>query len=137
MNGVDIIGILLGADGPTIGKVPKAQIKAGRLSEDAPLPSLLVRCISVVERLKLKRTGLVRITERVSVTVRSASYREQVAIMKLLPSACAGKTGGIAGATGVSVTNAGAGPDVDGPGNSFEQSQDFRVSYEVPAQPGE
>jgi hypothetical protein len=133
MTGVDIIGALLRADAATVAAVPLDQIKAGRLSESAALPSLLVRSESTVERIKLKRGARVRVTERVSVAVRAGSYRDQVAIMKLLPSACAGKTGTIAGADNVSVTNAGTGPDMDGPGNSFEQSCDFRVSYDTAA----
>jgi hypothetical protein len=133
MDGADIIGTLLRNDEAVIAKVIAPQIRLGRLAEDAPLPSLLGRTISVVERIKLKRTGKIRMTERVAVTVRAASYRDQVTIMKLLPAACAGKTGDFGAATGVSVQNAGVGPDVDGPGNSFEQTVDFRVSYEIPA----
>jgi hypothetical protein len=133
MNGVDIIGEILLADAPVTGTVAVARIKAGALPENAPLPSLLVRSVTTIERLMLKRGLRVRCVERVSVTVRAASYAQQVAIMKLLPTACAGKTGDFADATNVSVLSAGIGPDVIGPGGSFEQTIDFRVSYEIAA----
>lgn len=133
MTGVDIIGELLRGATSVVAAVPVAQIKAGALAENAPLPSLLVRSVSLVERQPLKRGSRVRCVERVSVTVRAASYRDQRAIMKLLPSACAGKTGTFGDATGVAVLSAGIGPDVSGPGGTFEQTIDFRVSFETAA----
>jgi hypothetical protein len=131
MSGVAIIGELLRTSETLVAKVPAPQIKAGALPEGAPLPSLLVRTVSVIERQKLKRTGMVRTIARISVTVRAENYRDQGAIIKLVIDACAGFVGDLAGAFRVSVLTAGTGPDVIGPGNSFEQTQDFRVSSEA------
>ncbi|WP_404711487.1 hypothetical protein [Sphingomonas sp. MMS24-J13] len=133
MNGVDIIGAILTADAEIVAKVPVAQIKAGALPEDAPLPSLLVRSISEVERQKLRRIGSVMITERIEVTVRAASYRDARIIREMVRDACAGRVGPIAGVGTVSVSNSGGGPDLIGPNNSYERGQDFRVSYEIQA----
>lgn len=69
--------------------------------------------------------------ERISVAVRAASYDDQRAAIKLVVKACAGRTGSIAGADNVSVLTAGRGPDLRGPGNTFEQTQDFRVSFDA------
>jgi len=133
MTGVDIVGELLNSDEPLIAAVAAGQIKAGALPDGVVLPTLLVRMTSNVERQMLKRGATVRTIERISVTVRAASYRDQGAVMKLVVKACAGRTGSIAGADNVSVLTAGRGPDLRGPGNSFEQTQDFRVSFDAPA----
>jgi len=127
MSGVSIIGALLGAD-PSI----TATIKAGQLPDGVALPALLVRSVSMVERVTLTRGNYVRVKERVSVTVRAASYREQRSLLKLARDACAGEFGTIAGFENASVINAGTGPDVIGPGNTFEQTQDFMTSFNEP-----
>ncbi len=133
MSGVTIIGALLEAHADLMAVLPADSIKAGRLPENVALPSLLLRSISTVEEQHLRRGGLVRTTERVSVTLRSARYTEQDDILPLVRKACAGKIGTIAGFERVSVLTAGTGPDVNGPANSFEKTQDFRVSYDAPA----
>lgn len=133
MTGVDIVGALLRANGPLLAMVPALNIKAGRLPEGAPLPALEVSSVSRVERQRLRRGTIVRFVERVAVTVRAASYRDQVAILKLVLPACAGWTGDMAPAERISILNAGSGPDLIGPGNSFEQTQDFRVTFDEPA----
>lgn len=133
MTGDDIIGARLLASAAITNLVPAAQIKAGRLPENAPLPSLLVRSVTTIERLQLKRGPRVFVRERVSVTVRAASHRERKAIGRLLATACVGFEAASGNETNISVITAGAGPEVDGPGNSFERGHDFRVSYETPA----
>jgi hypothetical protein len=129
-TGLDIIGTLLRADAALIAAVPAERIKGGRLG-DVALPALLVKETSTVERQTLKRGGVTRTIDRVSVTVRAASYREQRLIMQLVRQCCAGRTGDIAGAVRVSILTAGTGPELDGPGNTFERTQDFRVSYDA------
>ena len=133
MTGVDIVGELLNSDEPLIAAIPPGQIKAGALPDGVVLPTLLVRMTSNVERQMLKRGPTVRTMERISVTVRAESYRDQVTAMKLVVKACVGRTGSIAGADNVSVLSAGRGPDLRGPGNSYEQTQDFRVSFDAAA----
>jgi hypothetical protein len=134
MSGASIVGNLLVADGPTTAKVPAQGIKLGALPDGVALPALLVRTISTIERQPLSVGSMVRVTERVSVTVRAASYRDQVAVMKLVRTCCRGRTGDIGGGTGVAITTSpGGGPDLLGPGDTFEQAQDFRVSFDEPA----
>ena len=133
MSGVAIVGDLLRGYAQLLEVVPADRIKAGRLPDGVALPALLVRKVSSVDRQPLKRGADVRETERVSVTVRAKSYREQVAVIKLVRTCCAGKTGNLAGFARTSVLTAGTGPDIAGPGDSFEQTQDFRVSFDAPA----
>ncbi len=133
MTGVDIVGELLRACEPLVDLVPVVRIKAGALPDNIPLPALLLRTVTSLEHQTLKRGAVVRTVDRVAVTVRAANYRDQVAIIALLKSCCTGKTGDLAGALSVSILSAGTGPDVAGPANSFEQTQDFRVSFAAPA----
>jgi hypothetical protein len=132
MTGADVIGELLCGYPPLIIEVPIARIKGGRLPADTPLPALLVRTISSVERQRLKRGRTVRTTDRISVTVRAASWDDQLRIIDLVVDACADRIGTFAGLARTSVLTAGRGPDLDGPGDSFEQAQDFRVSFDKP-----
>ncbi len=133
MTGVDIIGELLLDHNPLLELIDLESIQAGALPEQVILPALLVRLVSNVERQMLKRGTTVRTIDRVSVTVRADTYADQVTAIRLAVQACAGRTGSFAGATNVSVLTAGRGPDARGPGNSFEQAQDFRVSFDAPA----
>jgi hypothetical protein len=130
--GVTIIGTLLRASTPITALVPVDRLKAGALPENAELSAILIRCVSSVERDRLKRGATTRTIDRIAVTVRTASYREQGELIDLIKAACAGKTGNIGGGVRVSILPAGIGPDVRGPGNSFEQTYDFRVSYDAP-----
>lgn len=131
MSGVDIIGELLRTDAEVTAFVPLDRIKAGRLPDGVALPALLVRTVSIVDRQPLKRVGWVRVVARVAVAVRAASYVDQEEAIRLVRRCCAGRTGDIGGGTRVSITTAGTGPDVSGPANSFEQTQDFKVSFDA------
>lgn len=129
--GVEITGSLLRAAAAVTALVPDDRIKAGALPEQAPLPAILIRSVSSVERDILKRGASTRTIDRVAVTVRAASYREKGQLIKLINIALAGMTGDIGGGLRVSILSAGIGPDLRGPGNSFEQTHDFRVSYDA------
>ncbi len=131
MTGADIIGALVLATPAIINEIPATRIKLGKLPDNIELDALLIRTVSSVERRTLKRGATVRTIDRVSATVRAASYRNQAAMILLLKNALAGRTGNIGGGTSVSVLHAGTGPDVNGPGNSFEQTIDFKVSFQT------
>ncbi len=130
-DGAGIIGVLLREYAPLVALVPLARMKRGRLSADIALPALVVSETTQVERQTLVRGQKVRTVDRVSVGGRFASDRERTQIMQMVKDACAGKTGTIAGLSGVAIRTAGRGPDLNGPGDSFEKTQDFRVSYDA------
>jgi hypothetical protein len=133
MTPVEIVSVLLLADADVVAAVAPGMVKAGRLPDNAVLPALAVREISRIERLKLRRTGKVRETSRVQVTVRANSYREQKAIVDLVIRACAGRTSAASVPEPFAITNAATGPDLIGDAGIFEQPQDFRVTHETDA----
>lgn len=130
-TGASIVGVLLRDDSDIAALVPPDRMKLGALPDNIALPAVLIRTISSVERHALHRGATTRTTDRVSVTVRAANYREQVRLIKLIRSCCAGRTGDIGNGVRVSILTAGAGPDLRGPADSYEQAQDFRVSHDA------
>lgn len=137
MTGADIIGELVRADSAIITIVPIGSIKAKRLPDGVTLPALLVRVVTAVDQQLLDGEESARRTDRVAVTVRARNGEEQDQIIRMVRACCAGKGGDIAGATDVSIRTAGLGPDVAGPNNSFEQTQDFRVGFNPPVSSGD
>lgn len=132
MTGVDIIGALLGSDQEFLTIVSADSLKAGMLPDGVQLPAGLLRLVSSVEpRPPLKRGETMRTVDRVSFTVRAQSYRDQRRVIKRARAVCAGRVGNIGGAASVSILMAGTGPDVNGPANTFEQTIDFRVSFDA------
>lgn len=130
-TGVTIIGGLIEVHAPLTNIVPTSRMKAGRLAVGIEIPALLVRRTSGFERQQLKRGSVVRWVDRVSVTARVVAYRDLETILGLVVACCAGRGGDIGGAQRVSILNAGIGPELEGPADSFEQTQDFRVTYEL------
>lgn len=138
MSGAMVVGAVLEGVAAAFDTVPAGSIKVGRLPDGAALNALLVRNVSQIERQPLKRVGWVRQTWRVAVTVRAKNYRDQGAIIALLNSLCPGVKGDVGDdAKRVSILAAGIGPDVSGPGDTYEQTHDFRVSFDAPVKPSQ
>lgn len=134
MSGVAVVSSLLRGATDLTAIVPAESIKGGTLPEGVSIPALLVRSVSLNERQPLRRGAAIRTVERVSVTVRATNYREQRAVIALVRRICGGFVATEAvGVTNVSILTNGAGPDVIGPGNTFERTQDLRVSFDADA----
>lgn len=133
MSGIRIVGALLRAHAELGAIVPAARIKAGALPEKVELPALLLRSVSLIERQPLTIGEKIHTTERISIAVRAANYQDQDTVMRLVRSCCRGVTGTVDGIGNVSVRTAGTGPDARGPGNTFEKTTDFRVSFDADA----
>jgi hypothetical protein len=111
---------------------PAATVKAGRLPDGVALPAFLIRFVSGVDRHMLERSGYERRTDRISVTVRAVNYRQQGLLIAQVRARCAGQVGRFAGFENVVIDTAGLSPDMSGPGDTYEQAQDFRVAYDAP-----
>lgn len=131
IDGATIMGAVLCGYAPLIRLVPVDNIKGGRLPEGQPLPAILVRTVSSTGPQMLRREGTRRCIDRISVAVRAATWAEQRAIIRQVREAGADRVGPIGGGSSVTILLSGLGPDVDGPGNTYEQTQDFRVSYDA------
>lgn len=130
-TGVDTVGELLRADEAILAMIPLDRIKAGALPDNFARPALLIRCVSSVERQPLKRGATTPTKDRVAVTAIADSYRDQRAIIALAKACCAGKIVNLDGGHRASVLTDSTGPDVRGPGGTYEQTIDFRVSYDA------
>ncbi len=134
MSGVAIVGELLTASAPLTAEVPAAQIKAWKLAQGSALPSIIVTRVSRIKRQFLAAQAVWMMTERVQVTVRTASGQHRETILRLAERACADRYGTIAGFDSTSVLLAGTGPDfMDDAASIFMGSVDFRVSFNEPA----
>ena len=128
MSGTAIIAELLLAE----PFEPPVTVKAGRLPDAVALPTFLIRFVSGIELHMLMRSDWERRVDRISVTVRANSYREQGVLIRQAKERCAGRVGSFAGFENVVIDTAGLGPDMSGPGDTYEQTQDFRVAYDAP-----
>lgn len=129
ITGAYIIGDLLRADNDFVANVPAERIKLGAIPDGSPLPLVLIRRISSVDRDGLEPGSSTPTFDRVSVLVRADNYRDQCRLIQLVKQACRGKRGGFETGRNFSVRPAGTGPDLRGPASSYEQTQDFRVFY--------
>lgn len=132
MTGAEVVGDLLRARAALVAIVAAEWIKLGSLPESAPLPSILIRTTSLTDWQTLRVGALIRSTGRISVAVRAKDYRQQGALIREVRK-LHGFTGDHGDARRISIRTAGLGPDVRGVGGSFEQTQDFRVSFDAPA----
>ncbi|WP_416463192.1 hypothetical protein [Sphingomonas sp. VDB2] len=131
MRGVEIVGTLLREYEPLVALVPVASIKEDMLPENQL--GIVLKSVSLTDRQTLAREPLVRSVERVSATVRAVSVADRDARLVMVRRCLTLWTGNILGdAQRISILSAGAGPSLLGPGNSFERTHDFRVSYDAP-----
>ena len=131
MSGTAIIAELLLVDSWFRDLAAAGRLKEDRLPENAPLPAVLLATVSSIDRLTLEAGEFTRSADRVAVTVRAASARGRKEAIDRIRAACKDKRGDLAGCFRVSVTTAGRGPSMTGPADSFEQTQDFRVSFDA------
>ncbi|MEH3121982.1 MAG: hypothetical protein PGN16_08390 [Sphingomonas phyllosphaerae] len=131
MTGAEVLGVLLYAQAPLTAFIPTNRIKGGRLPDGAALPSLLVRVVSLLDRQPLVHPGWFRSDALVSVMVRAESYDDQNKAIRLVRAVPKKAVGTVGTARNVVVLTAGLGPDVIGPGNTFEQTQTFRVAFDA------
>lgn len=131
MTGASIVGELLRTTAAITEIVPAERIKGGRLPDGIALPALLVRTTSSLDRQNLKRSATTRRKDRVSVTVRAENYRDQGAVIELVRTTLGGLVADIGGGKRAAILTAGTGPDLAGPADTFEQTQDFRVSFDA------
>lgn len=134
MSGVLIVGELLTGFAPLLAHVPAPRIKAWKLAQGAPLPSLLVTRVSRAKRQFLAPQSVWLVTERVQVTAHANNGQQRAAILGAVERAGSDKTGTIAGYANAAVLFAGGGPDfMDDAASIFMGSVDFRVSFNEPA----
>lgn len=102
MSSVAIITSKLIANGTLTAVVPVAQIVAGILSENTPLPAIAVTLVSSVERLTVSRAEPNPMhTDRVQVTVLAKTYPQLRQVLDLVRAALPTSRGPVTGLPGV------------------------------------
>lgn len=130
MDGVAVVAEILRADTTLVAMVPLARIKEDELEQNTPLPAIVLTSISAPDRNVFAEGAKRHVTERVQVTVASASVRERNAIFKRVRIAGSMRLGDYADVTEVSVLLSGVGPSfkLNDP-TMYLKTQDFSVSY--------
>lgn len=133
MKGAEIVATLLRQSEPLVDLVPFEFIQMGAFGDDTPMDAILVRSVSLIDTHFLRAEAMQHSTERVAVAVRASEYLGQIAMLERVRAALRGFTGDILGAQRIAIHTIGLGPDLRGPGGSFERTQDLRVSFDTPA----
>ncbi|WP_210357646.1 tail completion protein gp17 [Sphingomonas beigongshangi] len=133
MTGTDIVAARLITHADLKAIADRGALKEDRLPDGVSLPVILLRTISSVDRQPLKLGELRRSTDRVAVLVRAGSVKERKALIGLIRSVAPGEDEALADCFAVSTRLAGLGPSLLGPGDTYEQTQDLRVTYDAPA----
>ncbi len=131
MSAVKVIRALLAVDAAVLSLLPAVRIIAGVLPQGTLLPAVAITEVSTMEVGHIDAQAPTTLAEgRVQVTVITASYPAQKALLDAVRRACNYERGSIAGVPVVSVRRSANGPDFNDPESGFYmQSVDFRVIY--------
>lgn len=132
MSGCSVVNYLASNAAAVIALVPAARILTGPvgLTGSDALPAVSIRSIDAPERLDVAMTGRRLITERVQVTVYTATYAEKLPILTAIRNACVGQRGTINSVMVDGILPESRGPDLDDPTDPiFEQSADLIVKW--------
>jgi hypothetical protein len=130
MSAIKIVRALLVADSNVTALVPANRIVAGIPAQGMTLPLIALTEISRVDRNLVKGLSTSRSTSRVQVTVMTASYPAQKALLGAVRHAARSKVGTLSGLLSVAVHLDGTGPDfMDSETKIYQQGQDFMVSF--------
>lgn len=134
MSGVIIARRLLTDSVALLVLVPSARILAGVIPQGTALPCIAVTDVSSTDRDTLSPRAVIKVTERVQITVMGATYAEVKAVLALARKACRNKIGTVGSFTFVTCRLDGKGPDFTDANAGFAlQSQDLLISFNEPA----
>lgn len=133
MSGCAVVNYLASNAAGVTTLVAAARIATGPLllGANSPLPAVSIRSIAAPERLDVAMLASRRmLTERVQVTVYTATYAEKLPILLAIRDACVRQRGSIAGVLVDGILPDGTGPDLDDPSVPiYEQSIDLMVRW--------
>ena len=130
MSGLIIIRALLTQTAPLVALVPATQIAAGVMPQNSPLPAIALTDISSTDRTTLRGQAVVKVTERVQITVIAKTLPELKTVMAAVRHACRNRVGNLAGFAGSTCRLDGKGPDFsDAEAQFCMQTQDTLVTF--------
>lgn len=135
MSGVLITQKLLLADAAVLALTPGTKIFLGVVPQGTLLPAIGITEVSSTDRQTLAGSPVVKVTERVQITVLAATYKIQKDVIARVRHACRAKVGTVGEPPGtvfqgVTCRLDGKGPDFNDPAsNFFMQTQDTLVTF--------
>ena len=130
MSGTAIARYLLANNSGLTATVSADKIKPGLIPINTVLPAISVKQISGREHQLIKRGSNQLVTERIQITVQTATYVQQKAIIALIRAALPGTRGTVNTFTVDSITYESDGPDLEYENPViFEQSLDYFVKF--------
>jgi hypothetical protein len=131
MSGVAIIRYLLANNAALIAVVPATRIMAGALPLNTALPAISVQQSGMDERLNVAMSNAkVMQTERVIMSIKTATYPEQHTLLTLVEAACPHTRGAVNGFDVDSILPDATGPDLFLPEeNIYLQDKSFTVRF--------
>ena len=130
MSGLIITRNLLLARPALLALVPAVRVISGVVPQGTQLPIISLTDISSTDRDTLTRAAVIKVTDRVQVTVMGATYPQVKAVIAEVRKACRNMTGTVGNFAGVTYRLDGKGPDFNEPNAGFcMQTQDTLITF--------
>lgn len=130
MSGHIIARTLLTAHAGTIALVPATNIVSGVIPQAVTAPCIGITSVSSTDRNTLAAGTVIKVTERVQITVIGETYTKCKAVMTQVRKACRNKSGTVGSFTGITCRLDGKGPDFDNEAGLAMQSQDLLITFD-------
>lgn len=130
MSGVIIARRLLTDSAALVALVPATKIIAGIIPQGTALPCIAVTEISSTDRNTLSAMAVIKVTERVQITVMASTYAQAKQVIALVRKACRNKLGTVGSFANITCRLDGKGPDfTDSEAGFAQQSQDALLTF--------
>lgn len=129
MSGAAIARQLLVARTALTALVPSARIISGVIPQGTALPCISVTEVSSTDRQTVKGQPVIKVTERVQITVMAADYVSCKQVIAQARKACRNVVGSIGAYSGITCHLDSKGPDFTSEAGFCAQSQDVRITF--------
>lgn len=130
MSGVVICRQLLAGHAPLLALIPASRMFTGVVPQGTPLPCLAITTVSSTDRNTVAAMPIVKVAERVQITIMGATYPAVKSALLQARKACRNKLGAVGTFLNITCRLDGTGPDFNDIDAGFcMQSQDVFLTY--------
>lgn len=133
MSGAAIARQLLIARAGLTALVPAARIIAGVIPQATALPCIGITEVSSTDRMTLRGSAFIKVSETVQITVMASTYPACKAAMAQARKACRDYVGDIGTYSAITCHLAFKGPDFQTDTGIVAQTHDIRITFSEPA----